>query len=182
MKTPLRTITVPGIGGSDERHWQTIWERESTDMLRFAPQSWDEPDFDEWSGALDRAVGTDPVVVVAHSLGCLLAVRWAHANPDRVAGLFLVAAPDPDGPNFPRQGTSFARELQVRPPSPGVIIASEDDPYCTPERSAALAASWGLPRISVGEHGHLNSASGLGSWSEGRNLLTAFVAGLRRAH
>jgi predicted alpha/beta hydrolase family esterase len=172
---------VPGIGGSDGRHWQTIWERESSDMHRFAPPSWDEPDFDEWSDALDRAVGMDPVVVVAHSLGCLLAVRWAHANPDRVAGLFLVAAPDPDGSSFPRQGASFAHGLQVRPPVPAVLIASEDDPYCTPERSAVLATSWGIPRISVGPHGHLNSASGLGSWIEGRNLLTAFLAGFRSA-
>jgi predicted alpha/beta hydrolase family esterase len=32
--------------------------------------------------------------------------------------------------------------------------------------------------IRIGAHGHLNRASRLGEWDEGRRLLTAFVAGL----
>ena len=78
----MRTIIVPGLGGSDEHHWQSLWERESPDMLRIAPASWDEPTFIDWSAALDRVAGDERVVLVAHSLGCLLAVRWT--GPTRV--------------------------------------------------------------------------------------------------
>jgi uncharacterized protein len=175
----MRIITLPGIGGSDAEHWQTIWERESPELRRFAPSSWDEPDLEDWSAAVDLAVSDEPAVLVAHSLACLLAVRWSAANPGRLAGLFIVAAPDPSGPSFPRQAASFASDLDARPSIPALLVTSDDDPYCSESQSARFAAAWQIPRISVGRRGHLNSASGLGSWSEGRNLLTAFTAGLR---
>ncbi|WP_374006924.1 RBBP9/YdeN family alpha/beta hydrolase [Leifsonia sp. LS-T14] len=175
---PIRTILLPGIGGSDERHWQTLWERGRSDIRRIAPASWDAPDFADWSDALDRAAGDRPSLLVAHSLGCLLAVRWAHRNPQRVAGLFLVAAPDPAAEVFPAQAESFAAGLDVRLERPGLLVTSDDDPYCSPRQSAVFAETWRIPRVSVGPHGHLNSASVLGDWGEGRNLLTAFTAGL----
>jgi len=174
----MRTIFLPGIGGSDERHWQTLWERGSSDTHRIAPASWDEPDFDDWSDALDRAAAAEPSLLVAHSLGCLLAVRWAHRNPDRVAGVFLVVAPDPASPVFPAQAESFAIGLDIRLERPGLLVTSDDDPYCSPQQSAVFADTWRIPQVSVGAHGHLNSASGLGEWREGRNLLTAFTAGM----
>jgi len=173
----MRTIVVPGMAGSDELHWQTLWERQSSGMLRIAPSSWDEPDFDDWSDALDRVAGDERVVVVAHSLGSLLSVRWARANPSRVAGLFLVAAPDPTAPTFPAQLSSFAHDLGSPPGAPAILIASDNDPYCSPQQSAALARAWNATLIMVGPHGHLNSSSGLGSWTEGRNLLMAFTTG-----
>ena len=174
----MRIITLPGIGGSDEEHWQTVWERETPEFHRFAPSSWDVPDFQDWSAALDRAVSDEPAILVAHSLACLLAVRWSAANPGRSAGLFLVAAPDPGGPRFPPQAVDFASGLEVRPSAPALLVTSDDDPYCSAPRAALLADSWRVPRVSVGRRGHLNSASNLGPWSEGRNLLTAFTAGL----
>ncbi|ROR80316.1 hypothetical protein SAMN06295974_2524 [Plantibacter flavus] len=177
----MSIITMPGIGGSDDAHWQSQWERETPAIRRFAPASWDEPDLDDWSAALDRAVADEPAILVAHSLSCLLAVRWAAANPARVAGLFLVAAPDPDGPRFPRVAAAFAEDLDARPPVPAVLVTSDDDPYCSEARAAEFAAMWGVPRISVGRQGHVNSASGLGAWPEGRRLLTAFSAGTANA-
>lgn len=176
----MRAVLLPGIGGSDDQHWQSLWERESQEFRRFKPSSWDEPDLDDWSTALDQAVGREPAVLVAHSLSCLLAVQWSAAHSGRVAGLFLVAAPDPTGPRFPQEAGAFASGLDARPSAPALLVASDDDPYCSAVQSAAFADVWRIPRVSVGNHGHLNSASGLGAWSEGRNLLTAFVAGLRR--
>jgi len=173
----MRMVIVPGIGGSDEEHWQTEWQR-AIAATRIGPASWDDPEFDDWSDALGRAIGHEPAVLVAHSLGCLLAVRWAAANPGRVAGLFLVAAPDAGGAHFPRQAVSFGGADAVTPGVPALLIASDDDPYATPAASAALAEAWSAPLLSVGARGHLNSASRLGEWSEGRVLLTAFVAGL----
>lgn len=146
-------------------------------MIRIAPASWDEPQFDDWSEALDRAVGDEQLVLVAHSLGCLLSVKWTRANPGRVAGLFLVAVPDPDAPGFPAKLSSFNDDLRSPPGSPALLIASDDDPYCSAERSSVFGHAWGAALIMVGPRGHINSSSGLGSWTEGRNLLTAFTAG-----
>ena len=177
----MRYITLPGIGGSDEDHWQSRWERESPAFRRFSPASWDAPDLEDWSAALDRAASDEPAVLVAHSLACLLAVRWSAANPGCAAGLFLVASPDPAGARFPPEAVSFASGLDVRPAAPALLITSDDDPYCSPSRSTVFADWWQVPRVSIGRRGHINSASGLGSWREGRNLLTAFAAGLGQA-
>ena len=174
----MQLVNLPGMGGSDEHHWQSHWERSSSELRRFSPSSWDAPDFDDWSDALDRAVAQEPAVLVAHSLACLLAVRWSVANHTRVAGLFLVAAPDPGGERFPTEVRAFGSGLDVRITVPSLLVTSDDDPYCSTRQSAAFADSWDIPRISIGRRGHVNSASGLGPWIEGRNLLTAFTAGL----
>lgn len=176
----MSIITMPGIGGSDDAHWQSQWERETLAIRRIVPASWDAPDLDDWSDALDRAVANEPAILVAHSLSCLLAVRWTAANPARVAGLFLGAAPDPDGPLFPTVAAAFAEGLDVRPSAPALLVTSEDDPYCSEDRAAEFATTWGVSRVGIGRRGHLNSASGLGAWPEGRRLLTAFSAGLGR--
>ncbi|MFF9563365.1 RBBP9/YdeN family alpha/beta hydrolase [Leifsonia sp. NPDC014704] len=175
----MRTVIVPGIGGSDSEHWQSIWESRHPEMRRIEPSSWDEPDAEDWSGALDRAVDGGRAILVAHSLGCLLAVRWSHLHPENVAGLFLVAAPDPAGPRFPREAESFSAGLDVTPAVPVLMINSDDDPYCSPERAEQFAAQWGAASVSLGARGHLNSASRLGGWDEGANLLTAFTAGIQ---
>ena len=50
-------IILPGLGGSCDVHWQTLWERRHPAMRRFAPASWDRPALGDWVAALDRAVG-----------------------------------------------------------------------------------------------------------------------------
>ena len=172
----MRVIVVPGIGGSDSDHWQSRWEAASGELIRLEPASWDAPDFADWSRALDRAAAGERVILVAHSLGCLLAVRWARGND--VAGLFLVAVPDPAGPVFPAVAADFGADLAAPPGEPTLMIASDDDPYCSVEQSAAFARAWSADLVSVGLHGHLNSASGLGDWADGRERLTAFISGV----
>ncbi|MEU6779949.1 alpha/beta hydrolase [Nonomuraea angiospora] len=60
---------------------------------------------------------------------------------------------------------------------PGLVVSSDDDPYCSPEAASRLAAGWRIHQVSVGSAGHINSAGGLGRWDSGRALLTAFTAG-----
>ena len=174
----MHAVIIPGINGSDADHWQSHWEQSAIDWLRINPASWDEPEVDDWIAALDAAVGDTKPVLVTHSLGCLVAAKWSFTNADRVAGMFLVAVPDPFGPNYPEGGPPFRHDIYRRIPVPAVLVTSSDDPYCSPERSQHFADSWGAVRIDVGPRGHINSASGLGAWREGRNLLTAFAAGL----
>src|SRR5258706_14252545 len=102
-------IILPGIGGSDERHWQTRWERANPRMRRFSPQSWDRPDLEDWMAALDAAVAeaAAPPVLVAHSLACLLVAHWQGGARHPIQGAFLVAVPDPGSAGFPALARGF---------------------------------------------------------------------------
>jgi len=177
----MHFVIVPGINGSDENHWQSIWQDAwGPSASRFAPSSWDYPDLDDWRAALDRAVAgvDDDVVVVAHSLGC----HAATAAPLRanVRGLFLVAPPDVTRSNFPAEAASFSGLTPAPVSVPGLVVYGEDDPYCDPAVSVRLATGWGLPHVSAGPVGHVNSASGLEGWDFGQALLIAFTAGIQR--
>lgn len=174
-------LVLPGIGGSGEAHWQTLWEAEDAGLTRFAPADWDRPDLAEWTGALERALAgfSRPPLLIAHSLACLLVAHAAESIAGRVRGAFLVAVPDPDGPAFPTQAASF-RDVPARVlPFPALIVASSDDPYGTREHARRRAQDWGAGLVEIGARGHINGASGVGDWREGRRLFDAFAAGVR---
>ena len=57
-------------------------------------------------------------------------------------------------------------------------MASTTDSYASIESSRAAAAAWGAGFANVGALGHINLASNLGDWPEGRALLAAFEARL----
>lgn len=177
----MRYVVIPGINGSDEDHWQTIWQAGwGVSAVRISPSSWDEPDLDDWCQAIDQAMGTSTpadAVLVAHSLGCLAAACWVARRRPALRCLFLVAPPDSAGPNFPAEAASFTAVRAAPLRVPGVVIFSDDDPYCPADVALRLAADWQLDHVSVGSAGHISSASGLGSWESGRALLTAFTAG-----
>lgn len=180
-----RYVVVPGIDGSDDDHWQSIWQTHwGTDAVRIAPASWNHPVLDDWIRAIDdaaRSANSPSVIVVAHSLGCLATTRWATATTGSVAGLFLVAPPDTGGPSFPaRAAPTFIGTPLRRLPVPALVISSDDDPYCSPNAARQLAEQWDAGHVTVGRHGHLNNASNLGRWPLGRSLLAAFAAGTRR--
>ncbi|KQV56263.1 MULTISPECIES: alpha/beta hydrolase [unclassified Caulobacter] len=172
-------IIIPGIGGSGDAHWQTLWEREDPSFVRIAPSSWDAPELEDWLAALDSAVVAcaEPPVLVAHSLGCLLVAHWWTRTSHAARGAFLVATPDPDGPSFPAvEAASFRGALNVKAPFPVLMVASADDPYGTPAYAAAKAAAWGAELVEAGALGHINGSSGLGAWPWSRALLTGFIA------
>jgi predicted alpha/beta hydrolase family esterase len=177
----MRFVLIPGINGSDEDHWQSIWQAEwGLSATRIAPSSWDEPGLDDWCRAIDRAVDearSGDVVLVAHSLGCLAAISWAARRLPTIRGVFLVAPPDPDGPNFPAVATTFTAVDPAPLAVPGLIVSSENDPYCSTDVGVRMADAWQLDRVGAGLVGHVNSASRLGRWDFGRALLTAFAAG-----
>ncbi|MFG2965197.1 RBBP9/YdeN family alpha/beta hydrolase [Streptomyces sp. NPDC048288] len=178
-------VIIPGIDGSDDGHWQSRWERAWGDSaVRIAPGSWTRPELADWVDAVraahDIAVarGAGRVVLVAHSLGCWAAAAWLERVRPAGVSAFLAAPPDPRGPAFPAARAPTFLDLSARPlPCPALVVASDDDPYGDATASAALASGWQAPRRSVGAHGHLNSASGLGDWPAGRELLRTLVGG-----
>ena len=174
-------VILPGIDGSDDRHWQTLWEQEwGAAAVRISPASWSDPELDDWVGAVQEAYDEasrrdDSVVLVAHSLGCWAASSWLIPSTP-VAGAFLVAPPDPRGPEFPRSRLTTFTHLTPQPlPCPAMVVGSPDDPYCTPEAAGAFAAGWNATLHLTAPHGHLNSNSGLGPWQQGRELLDSLT-------
>ncbi|SRR6266540_4786298 len=176
-------VIVPGLDGSDERHWQSEWETSwLPQAIRIEPSSWTTPDLDDWSKAISTAVGRagSDVVFIAHSLGCHAVGQWlTSVRTNAVRGAFLVAPPDQLAPTFPSALLPTFASLPATPLDvPGVLVASDNDPYCTVEAASRLATNWAIPLITTGRQGHINSEGNLGSWPTGQALLTAFLAGL----
>ncbi len=160
-----RVLILPGFGGSGPEHWQTLWE-ERYGYDRVVQDDWDR---------LDRAVrgSSDPVVLVAHSLGCALLSRWAPLAPrDRVVGALMVAPADVDSEmHTPSEVRAFAPMPLHRLPFPAVVVASRTDPYVRFARAEQMALAWGARLVDVGRQGHINADSGVHDWPEGHDLL-----------
>jgi predicted alpha/beta hydrolase family esterase len=173
-------IILPGLGGSGEGHWQTLWEQQNPQMRRFQPASWDRPELADWIAALDREISRSktPPVLVVHSLACQLVAHWAVSAQARILGAFLVSAPDPRGDVYLTEAPSFANPPGRRLPFPSLLVASTDDPFGSFDYAKESAAVWGSELIDVGALGHINANSGIGDWPEGRALFERFCARL----
>lgn len=170
-------LVLPGVGGSGPQHWQTLWERSDARFQRVQQRDWDNPVCSEWVSALERAVqasGPD-VVLVAHSLGCLLAAHWAEETRLKIQAALLVAVPDPSGPNFPPQATGFFPLPQKKLPFRSILVAGADDPYGSIDFAGRCSSLWGSTFKHVGAAGHINASSNLGEWPEGRRFLESLV-------
>jgi predicted alpha/beta hydrolase family esterase len=176
-------LIVPGLNGSGPGHWQTRWECLYPRTVRVAQRDWDHPDREEWRSTLEVAVAAapEPVVLVAHSLGCALVAHLASRPiAARIAAALLVAPADVDSPaRTPAATRSFAPMPMAPLPFPATVLASEDDPYVSLARARDFAAAWGATFVDTGAKGHLNADSGLGDWPEGRRHLEALMAGGR---
>jgi predicted alpha/beta hydrolase family esterase len=172
-------VIVPGLGGSGPEHWQTSWERNHPRHARVEQRDWDRPDLQAWLTALAARIEAagEPVVLVAHSLGCALVAHLARRRPDLpVRGALLVAPADVDSPAHTPPETRGFSPLPVAPlPYPATVIASRDDPFVTLDRARAFAAAWGAAFVDAGTCAHINAASGLGDWPAGRRHLEALL-------
>jgi predicted alpha/beta hydrolase family esterase len=174
-------LTVPGLGGSGPGHWQSLWERSRSDTARADLGMWDSPRRNAWVTKLEQAIHTAraPVILAAHSLGCLAVAWWAElaGQPwgSPVVGALLVAPPDVDRIDACGEIRGFAPSPRTLLPFPSILVASEDDPYAIPQRSFDMARDWGSHFINIGEHGHINAESGVGLWHEGQALLDRLI-------
>jgi uncharacterized protein len=174
-----QVLIMPGIHGSGPQHWQTLWEAQHPHYRRVQVDDWDYPQCSSWVAAIDEAVADAtgsspaPVLLVAHSLGCLASVAWAMQGrrTEKLRGILLVSVPDPLGPNFPADAKGFTRPALGPLPVPGMVVSSENDPYGTPTYMRAYADAWGCRFVNAGPLGHINAASGVGDWPVGKALL-----------
>lgn len=171
---PCTVLLLPGWQSSGPGHWQTEWER-LHGYQRVQQHDWVHPRRGDWSARLEDVVADTPgpVLLAAHSLGCILTAWWAahtrHAA--KVRGALLVAPGDVERPNLAAQITGWTPIVRQALPFPAVLVGSRDDPYCSFERAQALAAGWGARFVDGGAHGHINAESGLGAWDAGHALL-----------
>lgn len=174
-------LIVPGLNNSGPRHWQTMWEHTRQDCERVDLGSWSNPHRNHWVTKLDLAISerSGPVVLVAHSLGCLAVAWWAALTEpneqSRVIGALLVAPPDVENVNAKPVVQRFAPAPRTTFRFPAIVVASCDDPYATIDRSRTFARRWGAEFLDIGPLGHINADSFLGEWPEGQKLLHRFL-------
>lgn len=183
-----QVLVLPGYMNSGAGHWQTRWESLHPTFSRVPMPDWDHPVRDAWCQTLDAAVhaADRPVVLAAHSLGCLTVAFWVskYANADalaKVTGALLVALPDPDGVGFPRDASGFEPVPLTALPFASIVVASTDDPYGGVPFSQCCAQAWGSQWYEIGARGHINADSGLGDWEQGQHWLASLGQGGRAA-
>lgn len=174
-------LTVPGLNGSGPSHWQSLWEQSRPDTTRIELGMWSQPHRNAWVTKLDQAIrgARPPIILAAHSLGCLAVAWWAELSGQPygwpVAGALLVAPADVDRDDVRPELKGFGPSPRRPLPFPSIVVASEDDPWISPEKAHSLAADWGSHFVNAGAHGHINAASGLGWWDEGQELLDRVI-------
>jgi uncharacterized protein len=170
-----KLLILSGIYNSDSAHWQSLWQQEDSRFSKLEHTSWDHPDRYEWVRELDSEIerlGGD-VVLVAHSLACLMVVHWAAESKLAISGALLVSVPDPSGSAFPKDAKNFGSLPMKKLPFPSTVVSSGNDPYGSPEHMKTCAQAWGSKFVAVGKLGHINSSSNLGIWEHGKELLRA---------
>jgi uncharacterized protein len=171
---PARFLLLPGWLDSDPAHWQSRWEA-LHGHPRVEQADWVWPKRGDWMARLDEVVleSPQPAVLIAHSLGCQLVAAWAaHSrHTARVQAALLVAVPDTERDDMPPNLYSWRPIVRTPLPFASLLAISSDDPYCAPERAEQMAHDWGSAAFDLGTCGHVNGASGLGDWPQGRALL-----------
>jgi predicted alpha/beta hydrolase family esterase len=164
---------LPGINNSGFEHWQSVWERAHDNVHRIEQRDWMQPDCAEWTLSIERAVSAQaiPPILVAHSLGCLAAVRWMARSPMRLHGCLLVAVPDPSGVQFPHEAHGFTDLPHEIKQDRLMMVGSENDPYASQDFSRKWAARWRAEYVNLGHAGHINERTPLGEWPEGWALV-----------
>lgn len=167
----IRYGIMPGLAGSDQGHWQTIWEEQNKrDFFRIEQDNWDWPVCTQWVARVEErlARATTPVILIAHSLGCITLVHWSNQHfSNKVAAALLVAPADAELSNRLSFVEGFTPVPLAPLPFPSTVIASTNDIYMSIDRSAYFASHWGSEFVNAGKQGHLNASSGLGEWPIG---------------
>ncbi len=167
-------LILPGWQSSGPTHWQSLWESLHGDV-RVEQHDLMRPLRGDWIARLEDVLLSQagPSVLVCHSMGCLLAAAWAsHSrNTHLVVGALLVAPGDPDQPELQAALKSWSPVPLNRLPFKSILLASQNDPYCSLARARSFAEAWGSEWFDYGARGHINAESGLGDWPEGRSLL-----------
>lgn len=173
MSQAVGYLIVPGWQGSPEDHWQSHWQQCLPNAARVEQDDWLTPQPQDWVARLEATILTrpEPLILIAHSLGCVTVARWAaQASPAalaRVRGALLVAPADVERPGCPVQISGFAPISRQPLPFPSLLVASDNDPAASPSRALQLARDWDSEAVVLAGAGHINPKSGFERWEQG---------------
>ncbi|WP_100487503.1 RBBP9/YdeN family alpha/beta hydrolase [Sporolactobacillus pectinivorans] len=186
-------LILHGFGGSTDGHWQE-WLSKKLDENGFKvyfPQfpDWNRPQKSVWLSALNgtmEAISNDEkLIVIAHSLGCVLWLHYAAQKTRRKVSRAVLVSPPASSPG-PEMLNVFFPEASERKmeaeeavqsfyPFPDnkktlssaadqtVIITSTTDPFL-PGDSVFDYRAYGVPILLLPNKGHINVSSGFGPW------------------
>jgi predicted alpha/beta hydrolase family esterase len=167
-------VFVPGWRDCDLGHWQRLWAQRLPSACMLVQDDWTTPTREAWVGALTRQVlaADGPVLIAAHSLGCIAAAHLPAQAAARVRGALLVAPADPE-----RRAilNDFAPVPFAKLPYRSIVVGSTNDPCCPVRLSGAYARSWGSEFVRLPQAGHINTESGHGEWPLGLALLQSLA-------
>lgn len=170
----VRFIIVPGWRDSGPGHWQSLWAGRLDDAVRVQQDDWITPSRQAWVASIARTIllQTEPVVIVAHSLGCIATTHLPADVTARIQGALLVAPADPERRSIL---SDFAPVPARKLPYRSVMVASSNDPYCPVRLAGAYARAWGSEFVRIQNGGHINIESGHGEWPLGAALLQSLA-------
>ena len=176
----MRIIIVPGWRDSGPGHWQSLWADWLPGAVRVRQDDWITPSREAWVESIAQTIvqQDEPVVVVAHSLGCIATAHLPPEAMDRIRGALLVAPADPE-----RRAvlSDFAPVPFQKLPYRTILVASSNDPYCPVRLAGAYARAWGSEFVRMQDAGHINMESGHGEWPLGMALLQSLVGNAGQA-
>ena len=177
----VHTVIVPGVGGSNQNHWQSWLENQLSHSTRVQQTNWDKPILKQWVKELIKVLEAtdDQIQIVAHSFGCLTSLAALNEAPElaqKIKKLILVAPANPkrfgaNGFAADSIGDYQAYFYGLKVLVPTTMLISEDDPWFAFDEVTALAAAWKIKPINLGKVGHINVASGFGPFPEIFNYL-----------
>lgn len=174
MASDLRILIVPGWRDSGPGHWQSLWAERYAHTVRVQQDNWLTPARAAWVNTISRTIEAQPgpVVVVAHSLGCIAVTHLPPEVTSRIQGALLVAPADPE-----RRAVlgDFAPVPSRKLPYRSILVASSNDSFCSIRLAGAYARNWGSEFVRVPDAGHINVESGHGEWPLGVALLQSLV-------
>ena len=184
-------LIVPGLRDAVAQHWQALLEARlraaGRPVAGVPPMGREDLDCAARVGAIERAARSveGPLVVVAHSGGCIMVAHWAKKTRRAVRGALLATPPDFEKPMPAGYPTIEALRAGGWLPVPRerlkfrtIVGASRDDPLASFARVVGLANEWGAEVEDLGWVGHLNPASGYGEWSGADPLVARLSAAL----
>ena len=182
----MSVVVVPGLRDETPAHWQALLAQELPQLRALPALGRTNIDLDARVAAIDAAVlaAPGPVILVAHSGGCIATAHWARRTGRKIHGVLLATPPDlvrPLSSEFPAL-SAFAEAgwtpvPRDRLPFPSIVAASRNDPLGDFAKVADMARAWGAELVDLGEVGHLNPASGYGPWPEAWPLIRRLAQG-----
>lgn len=169
-----RIVIVPGWRDSGPGHWQSLWAQRIAGTVRVQQDDWISPLREAWVRSISQTILAQhgPVVIAAHSLGCIATAHLPAEIGALIQGALLVAPADPERRSVL---ADFAPVPYHALPYPSVVVASSNDPYCPVRLAGSYARAWGSEFVRVQNAGHINVESGHGEWPLGLALLQSLV-------